>query len=63
MLTSAEARERLGVSRFTLEALIRTGEIEAIKTGSAPNSHFRISEEAVAAYIERHKVIPAGAAS
>lgn len=63
MLTSAEARERLRVSRFTLEALIRTGEIEAFKTGSAPNSHFRITEESVDAYLERHKIVPAAAAS
>lgn len=63
MLTSAEARERLGVSRAKLEALIREGEIVAIKTGSAPNSHYRISEEAVSAYIERHRVTPVGASS
>lgn len=63
LLTSAEARARIGVSRFTLEALIREGEIEAIKTGSAPNSHYRISEESLAAYIERHKVEPARSAS
>jgi excisionase family DNA binding protein len=62
LLTSAEARSRIGVSRAKLEALIREGEIEAIKTGSAPNSHYRISEESLAAYIERHKV-PAVAAS
>lgn len=62
LLTSAEARSRIGVSRAKLEALIREGEIEAIKTGSAPNSHYRISEEAIEAYIERHKV-PATAAS
>ena len=63
MLTSAEARARLRVSRFTLEALIRTGEIEAFKTGDAPNSHFRISEESVDAYLERHKVVPVGTGS
>lgn len=59
MLTSAEARERIGIGRAKLEALIREGEIEAIKTGTAPNSHYRIPEEAVDAYIERHKVVPA----
>jgi excisionase family DNA binding protein len=62
LLTSAEARSRIGVSRAKLEALIHQGEIEAFKTGSAPNSHYRISEESLAAYIERHKV-PAAAAS
>lgn len=63
MLTSAEARERLRISRKKLEELIRDGEIEAIKTGSAPNSHFRIPEESVAAYIERRRVVPAGVPS
>lgn len=63
MLTSAEARERIGISRPTLEALIKAGEIEAIKTGDAPNSHYRITEESVDAYIERHRVVPAKAAS
>lgn len=62
MLTSAQARERLGISRAKLEALIHEGEIEAIKTGDAPNSHYRISEEAIAAYIERRRV-PATAVS
>ena len=63
MLTSAEARERIGISRAKLEALIHQGEIEAIKTGSAPNSHYRISEEALEAYIERQKVEPVATAS
>lgn len=63
MLTSAEARDRIGISRPKLEALIRAGEIEAIKTGDAPNSHYRISEESVTAYIERHRVVPVGTAS
>jgi excisionase family DNA binding protein len=63
LLTSAETRARLGISRKKLEELIRDGEIEAIKTGGAPNSHFRISEESLAAYIERRRVVPAGTAS
>jgi excisionase family DNA binding protein len=64
LLTSAEARERIGVSRAKLEALIKEGELDgAIKTGSAPNSHYRIPEEAVEAYLERHRVTPASVAS
>lgn len=64
MLTSAEARERLRVSRPKLEALIRDGELDGtIKTGDAPNSHYRIPEEAVTAYLESHKVVPAGVPS
>lgn len=63
MLTSAEARKRIGVSRERLRQLILSGELEAIKTGSAVNSHYRISEEAVDGYLERRKVQPVQAAS
>lgn len=58
LLTSAQARERIGVSRERLRQLILSGELEAIKTGDAANSHYRISEDAIADYIERHKVVP-----
>lgn len=63
MLTSAEARERIGVSREQLRQLILRGELEAIKTGDAANSHYRIPEEAIAEYLERRKVRPTLAAS
>jgi excisionase family DNA binding protein len=64
MLTSAEACERIGVNRNLLARLIRDGELDgAIKTGDAPNSHYRIPEEAVAAYLERRRVVPVMAAS
>lgn len=63
MLTAAEARERIGVSREQLRRLIANGEITAHKTGGAVNSHYRIPEESVEAYIERHKVVPAAKAS
>jgi excisionase family DNA binding protein len=64
LLTSAEARALLRVSRWKLEALIRDGELDGtIKTGDASNSHYRIPEEAVSAYLERHKVVPATVAS
>jgi len=63
MLTSAEARKRLGVSRSKLQALIHDGEIEAIKIGPGRTSHLRISEEAIDAYLKRSKVQPAKAAS
>lgn len=56
MLSAAEARERIGVSREQLRRLIKAGEIPAHKTGGARNSHYRISEAAVAAYIERTTV-------
>lgn len=63
MLTSAEARARIGVSREQLRRLIKAGEIQAHKTGGARNSHYRISEEAIAAYLESHQAVPAGTAS
>lgn len=64
MLTSAEARERIGISRKKLEELIRDGELDGtIKTGDAPNSHYRIPEEAVTAYLARRKVVPVAVAS
>jgi excisionase family DNA binding protein len=58
MLTSAEVRKRLGIGRDKLRELIQTGELEAIKTGDAVNAPYRVSEEALAAYIESRKVRP-----
>lgn len=63
MLTATQVRQRLGVGRAKVSELIQTGELEAVKIGDAPNSPYRISEEALAAYIERRKVVPAAAAS
>lgn len=63
MLTSAQVRAELRIGRDKLRELIREGELEAIRTGDAPNSHYRISEESFAAYKERRKVIPVRAAS
>lgn len=55
MLTRAEACERLGIGREKLAELIKGGELEAIKTGDAPNSHYRIEERAVEDYLERRR--------
>jgi excisionase family DNA binding protein len=63
MLTSAEARKRIGVNRNLLAKLIRDGELEAIKTGDAPNSHYRITEESVEAFLARRKAQLVKAAS
>lgn len=63
MLTSAQVRAELRIGRDKLRELIQDGELEAIKTGDKPNSPYRISEEALAAYKERRKVVPAKAAS
>lgn len=53
MLTAAEARERLGVSRETLRKLIKSGDLKASKTGGSRNSHYRLTEEDIADYLER----------
>lgn len=52
-LSAAEARERIGVSRETFRKLIKSGDLVAHKSGSAPNSHYRISEDALAEYLQR----------
>ena len=58
MLTAAQVRERLGISDDTLRRLIRTGQIPAIKVGAGAFGHWRITEEDLAAYIERVRVKP-----
>jgi excisionase family DNA binding protein len=63
LLSAAEAAERLGVEPETVRRLVRSGELEAHKTGAARNSHLRISEQAIVDYLERHKVVPAKEAS
>ena len=66
MLTFAEVCERLRMSPKTLRKLITSGEIEAIRVGAhgiGGNGAYRITEEALADYIERCKVVPAQAAS
>lgn len=63
MLKSAQVRAELGIGRDKLRELIHTGELDAIRTGDAPNSPYRITEESFAAYKERHRVVPAAAAS
>jgi len=63
MLTSAQVREDLCIGRDKLRELIRSGELEAIQDGDAHNAPYRITEESLAAYKERHKVVPAKAAS
>ncbi len=60
MLTATQVRERLGISRSKLEELIRTGQIRAMKVSSGRTSPYRISEEALAEFIERQTVKPAG---
>ena len=53
-LTVAEAAARLGVVPEQVRRLVRGGELAAHKTGTGLNSHYRISEDAIADYIKRH---------
>jgi len=61
MLTFSEVCDRLRMSPKTLRKLIASGEIEAFRVGG--NNAYRISEEALRAYIRRSKVEPVKAAS
>jgi excisionase family DNA binding protein len=58
MLTAAEVRAQLKISQRTLFRLIHSGQIEAIKTGPGRNAEIRVSEEALAAFLEARKVQP-----
>lgn len=63
MLTRKEVRSRLGIGKDKYLDLVRTGELAAIRTGTAPNSPYRVSEAALADFIERNRVRPAEVAS
>jgi excisionase family DNA binding protein len=63
MLKSAQVRADLRIGRDKLRELIQAGELEAIRTGDAPNSPYRITEESLAAYKDRHAVTPTAAVS
>lgn len=56
MLKRSEVLKRLGIGKDKYLELVRTGELTAIRTGDAPNSPYRVTEESLAAYIERRKV-------
>jgi excisionase family DNA binding protein len=59
MLTARQVQERLGISRETLRKLIGDGQLAAVKLGAGRTSPYRISEEALADFIERQTVKPA----
>ncbi|HEY6279513.1 MAG TPA: helix-turn-helix domain-containing protein [Streptosporangiaceae bacterium] len=59
MLTASQVCERLRISRETLRQLIQSGQITAIRVGPGPTAHVRISEDALAEYVERQTVKPA----
>ena len=58
MLTGAQVRERLGIGREKFLELVKTGELAAIKLGTAQNAPYRIDEADLADYIERSRVVP-----
>jgi excisionase family DNA binding protein len=58
MLTRSEVCKRLGIGRNEFQRLARTGELRAIRIGTAPNSPYRVSEEALAEFIEERTVRP-----
>jgi excisionase family DNA binding protein len=58
MLTRSVVCARLGIGKDEFLRLVRTGELRAIRTGKAPNSPYKVSEEALAEYIESVTVQP-----
>jgi hypothetical protein len=52
-VSAIEASERIGVAPATLRKLCRDGAIAAQKVGAKLNSPYRITEEALAAYLQR----------
>jgi excisionase family DNA binding protein len=63
MLTATQVQKRLGISRETFRKLVNTGQLRAFKVGPEVSGHWRVSEEALAEFIERQTVKPAGVAS
>ena len=66
MLTLNEVCDRLRMSRKTVIKLILSGDLEASRHGNAGNGGngaYRVTEEALDAYVESCKVVPAGVAS
>lgn len=54
-LTTAEVAQRLGLHENTVRHYLRQGRIRAVK-GPGPKGQFRVSEEALAEYIDRQTV-------
>ena len=62
MLTFAEVCDELRMSPKTVRKFIVSGQLVAFKAGTAQTSPYRITEEALADFIERNTVRPAEAA-
>jgi excisionase family DNA binding protein len=54
-LTTKQVCRELGISRWQVTRLIRSGRLTAIK-GEGPNGHFRIDEASLTAYVKDSKV-------
>lgn len=54
-LTTAEVAKRLRVHEVTVRRYIKQGALRAVK-GPGPNGQFRVSEEALAEYIDQQTV-------
>lgn len=63
MLTRSDVCKRLRIGKNRYHELIKSGELAAIRTGTAPNSPYKVSEEALADYIERSKVVTSSQAA
>jgi excisionase family DNA binding protein len=53
MLTLKEVADRLRLSEEGARALVKSGDLKAMKAGPGLTSPWRITEEALAEYIER----------
>lgn len=54
-LSTRQVQKTLNVSKQTVFRMIRAGELRAIK-GAGPTSPFKIDEDSLKEYIERHTV-------
>ena len=63
MLTRRDVCKRLGIGKDRFYELVRSGELAAIKTDTKRNSPYKVSEESLADYCERVKVVPDRAAA
>ena len=58
MLTRQDVCKRLGIGQNRFYELVRSGELSAFRTDTKRNSPYKVSEEALADYIERNRVVP-----
>ena len=59
-LTGKQVRDVLGISKAMFHKLVKDGELTGIRLGDGPLAPYRISEESLQSYIDRHRHQPAG---